>query len=159
MVGDWISLSANLDRRRLTVTVEFGELPEGWAWHGRNARSWSALAGLVLIAPFVALLGAAMLRSAGLAGPYEWLAGSTYAILAGTISLFIGIPVAVAMNLWRITHLGLRRERGLVEGQLALEWAPLHLIVVGLALVAGLAFVGHLAVDAFACMNGVRSAC
>ena len=161
MVGDWISLSANLERKppRLTLTITLGALPDGWTRRGRHARTWSAVTGLVLIAPFIALVGAGLLRSLGYGAAYGWIAGSSIAILAATVSLFIGIPVAVAMNLWRITHLGMRRETGGIEGLVALELAPLHLAVVGLAVVIGAMFVGHLAADSYACVNGVRSAC
>ena len=100
-----------------------------------------------------------MLRSVGIGQPYEWLAGSPAAIIAATISLFIGIPVAITMNLWRIARIGLRREAGALDGLLALEFAPLHLVVVLAALAIGGAFVAHLAADSYACMLGVRSVC
>jgi hypothetical protein len=115
--------------------------------------------GLVLIAPFIALLTASVLHNSGISAPYAWLSASSLAIVAGSISLFIGIPVAIAMNLWRITHLGWRRRPGSVNGLVALEVAPLHLIVVVAALIVGGAFVAHLAADSYACLNGVRSAC
>ena len=100
-----------------------------------------------------------MLHNIGLNAPYSWLSGSTIAILAGTVSLFIGIPVAIAMNAWRITRLGLRRQGGALDGLIALEVAPLHLAVVVIGLLVGGLFVAHLAADSYACMNGVRSAC
>ena len=87
------------------------------------------------------------------------LASSPTAIIAAAISLFIGIPVAIAMNLWRITRVGLRRDARSLEGLLALEFAPLHLVVVLAALLIGGAFVAHLAIDSYACLTGVRSAC
>src|SRR5207245_919758 len=76
----------------------------------------------------------------------------------GTVSLFIGIPVAIAMNLWRITRLGWRRHGGSLDGLIALEVAPLHLAVIVVALLVGGVFVAHLAVDAYACMSGARPA-
>jgi hypothetical protein len=160
-VGEWISVRAQAERTppRFTLTVTLGELPEGWQRTGRHARTWSGIAGLVLIAPFVGLLLASVLNNLGVSAPYSWLAGSSVAILAGTISLFIGIPVAIAMNLWRITHIGLHRQAGRLEGLLALEVAPLHLLVVFAALLLGGLFVAHLAADSYACLNGVRSAC
>ena len=115
--------------------------------------------GLVLIAPFVALLAASLLRNAGFDSPYSWVSNSSLAILAGTISLFIGIPVAIAMNLWRITRVGWRTRAGAIDGLLALELAPLHLLVLLVAIVVGAAFVAHLAADSYACLNGVKSAC
>ena len=63
------------------------------------------------------------------------------------------------MNLWRITRVGWRRREGSMDGLIALEVAPLHLLVVLAALIVGGAFVAHLAADSFACLNGVRSAC
>jgi hypothetical protein len=160
-VGEWISIQAHAERTppRFTLTVALGELPEGWPRAGHHARTWAGLAGLVLIAPFVALLTASVLHNFGFDAPYSWLAGSSVAIVAGTISLFIGIPVAIAMNLWRITHLVWRRHSGAVEGLVALEVAPLHLLVVFVALLVGGLFVAHLAADSYACLNGVRSAC
>ena len=157
----WISVSAHGERRplRLTVTFTIGELPEGWPQGAQRARLWSGLVGLVLIAPFVVLLAASLLHNAGVDAPYSWFAGSSVAILAGTISLFIGIPVAIAMNLWRITRLGWRSRAGAIDGLLALEIAPLHLFVLVVAVLVGGAFVAHLAADSYACLNGVRSAC
>jgi len=157
----WISVSAHGERRplRLTVTFTIGELPEGWTQGAQRARLWSGLVGLVLIAPFVVLLAASLLHNAGVDAPYSWFAGSSVAILAGTISLFIGIPVAIAMNLWRITRLGWRSRAGAIDGLLALEVAPLHLFVLVVAVLVGGAFVAHLAADSYACLNGVRSAC
>jgi len=160
-LGEWISIHARAERLppRFTLSVTLGDLPEGWPQGGKHARTWSGLVGLVLIAPFAILLIASVLHNLGLSAPYSWLAGSTFAILAGTVSLFIGIPVAIAMNLWRITRLGWRRHGGSLDGLIALEVAPLHLAVVVVALLVGGIFVAHLAVDSYACMSGVRSAC
>ena len=160
-MSSWISLAANGRRKplRLTVTLTVGELPEGWPASAHRARLWSGIVGLVLIAPFVVLLAASVLHNAGIDAPYSWFAGSSVAILAGTISLFIGIPVAIAMNLWRIARVGWRSRTGTVDGLLALEIAPLHLFVLAVALLVGGAFVAHLAADSYACLNGVKSAC
>lgn len=160
-LGKWISITARAEREptRLTLAITLGELPEGWLQRRNHARTWSGLAGLVLIAPFLALLGAALLKSAGFGIPYEWIAAQPAAIVAGTVSLAIGIPVAIAMNLWRITRIGIKQRAGGLEGLIALEFAPLHLLVVFAALVAGGGFVAHLAVDGYACWTGVHSAC
>ena len=157
----WISFAAHGERKplRLTVTFTLGELPEGWPGTAHRARLWSGFVGLVLIAPFVVLLGASLLHNIGVDAPYSWFANSSVAILAGTISLFIGIPVAIAMNLWRITKVGWKSRAGAVDGLLALEVAPLHLFVLAVAILVGGAFVAHLAADSYACLNGVRSAC
>jgi hypothetical protein len=160
-LGDWISVHAHADRvpPRLTVVITLGELPEGWQRPRGHARTWIGLLGVVCIAPFIALSAAAILRSAGFTAPYDWISGSPASILAATISLFIGIPVAIVINLWRITCVGLRRGSGALDGLVALEFAPLHLIVVLAALLVGGLFAGHLAADSYACLNGVRSAC
>src|SRR5207244_8824700 len=160
-LGEWISIHARAERvpPRFTVYITRGDLSEGVPRGGKHARTCSGLVGLVLIAPFVILLTASVLHNLGLSAPYSWLSGSTIAILAGTVSLFIGIPVAIAMNVWRITRLGLRRQGGALDGLIALEVAPLHLAVVVIGLLVGGLFVAHLAADSYACMNGVRSAC
>ncbi len=160
-VGEWISVRAHAERKppRLTLTIALGELPEGWARPRPHARAWVALLGLFCIAPFIALLIATLLRALGFGSPYEWLAGSSIAILSATISLFIGIPIAITINLWRIARLGLHRSTGAIEGLIALEFAPLHLLVVLMAVLIGGLFVGHLAADSYACVKGVRSAC
>jgi hypothetical protein len=157
----WISVAARGERKpwRLTVTFALGELPQDWSLPAHRARLWSGLLGLVLITPFVALLAASALHNVGVNAPYALFAGSPAAILAGTISLFIGIPVAIAMNLWRITRVGWRNRAGAVDGLLALEVAPLHLFVLVVAVAVGGAFVAHLAADSYACLNGVSSAC
>ena len=160
VVGDWISIRAHAERKpaRLTTTLTFGELPEGWARAG-GARTWIGLFGLVCIAPFVALLAATLLRALGIRALYAWLSASEVAIMAATVSLFIGLPVAFAINLWRIGRVGLKRRDGALEGLVALEFAPLNLIVVVAAVIVGGLFLGHLAADSYACLNGVRSAC
>ena len=145
--------------RTVELTIALGELPEGWARPRPHARTWVALLGLFCIAPFIALLMATLLRALGFGSPYEWLAGSSIAILSATISLFIGIPIAITINLWRIARLGLHRSTGAIEGLIALEFAPLHLLVVLMAVLIGGLFVGHLAADSYACVKGVRSAC
>jgi hypothetical protein len=160
MVGDWISVCAHAERKpaRITLTFTFGELPEGWARAGQ-AGTWIGLLGLVCIAPFVVLLAASVLKGVGVEQPYTWISQSEAAIIAGTVSLFVGIPVAIVINLWRIGRLGLKRHDGALEGLVALEFAPLHLVVLLVAIAVGGLFVGHLAVDSYACLNGVRSAC
>ncbi|HEX9363362.1 MAG TPA: hypothetical protein VGA47_06235 [Candidatus Dormibacteraeota bacterium] len=67
--------------------------------------------------------------------------------------------MAIAMNVWRITRVGWRRHAGALEGLVALEVAPLHLLVVLVAVLVGGLFVAHLAADSYACLNGVKSAC
>lgn len=145
----------------MTASVFVGQLPEGWSKPARayRARTWIGILGLVLLAPFVALIVAAMMRAAGLTFAYDWLAHNSVAILAVTVSLFLGIPIALVSSAWRITRLGVRRETGRLEGLMALELAPLHLLVVCLALLSGGLFLGHLAADAYGCMNGIKSAC
>ena len=160
-LGDWISVRAHAERTppRFTLTLTLGELPAGWSRPQGRAHTWVGILGLVCIAPFVLLLGATLLRAIGFGAPYAWLTSSSIAILAATISLFIGIPVAIAVNLWRIVRLGFQRRAGALEGLVAFEFAPLHLVVVVTAILIGALFVGHLAADSYACLNGVRSAC
>jgi hypothetical protein len=161
--GDWISIHAHGEREplRLTVSIALGELPYGWTKsRGSGSHPWRGVAGLVLIAPFVLLLVATLVSQlTGIAGPYQLFATSPVAILAATVSLFIGLPIAFVLNAWPITRLGLRRQGGWFEGLLALEVAPLQLVVVILTLLVGGFFVGHLAVDSYACVRGVHSAC
>ena len=160
-LGEWISASAKAEKSppRLTVTIGVGELPAGWERRDHHARTWAAVFGLLCIAPFSLLLAAAILRGAGIAEPYALISNSEIAIVAGTISLFFGIPVAIAVNLWRISRIGIKRDGGVLEGLLALEFAPFHLIVVAGALLLAALFVGHLAADTLACVDGVKSAC
>ena len=58
-LGEWISVHAHAEKSppRLTVTMTFGELPEGWARAGHHARTWAALLGLVCILLSDASLG------------------------------------------------------------------------------------------------------
>jgi hypothetical protein len=107
----------------------------------------------------VGLVGAGLLHEIGLGAPYNWVAANPVAILYASVSLFIGLPIAFAINVWPITQLGMRRDVDEVEGMLALEVAPLHLAVVVVAVIVGGLFAGHLAADSYACLNGVRSAC
>ena len=161
MVGDWISVRAHAERRpaRLTVRFTFGALPDGWGRSRSHARTWAGLLGLVFIAPFAALLAATVLRAAGIEAPYGWISTSEVAILAATVSLFVGIPFAIAVNVWRIGRVGIKKGDGALEGLVAVEFVPLHLFVVAVALVIAALFVGHLAADSYACLKGVHSAC
>lgn len=160
-VGDWISINAQAGRKplRFKVSLSFGDMPDGWASSRHGARLWTGLVGAVCIAPFIAFIVATALNGVGVSSLYSWLSTSSPAIVAATVSLFVGIPVAIAINLWRITRFGVRRGGGAIEAVVALEYAPLHLMVVLLAILFGGLFVGHLAADSFACINGVRSAC
>lgn len=159
----WIYVRAGAERHppRLTITFTLGELPDGWtkARGSRAIRQWFGIFGLVLVAPFALLFAAGALHFLGVSGPYEWIASNATAILAATISLVVGLPVAFVLNVWPITRLGIRRNAGGLEGLVALEFAPLHLVVVVVAVIVGGLFVGHLGADAYACMNGVHSAC
>ena len=161
--GDWLTVHAHAERRppRLTVTFTLGELPRSWAARSRQgaARTWTALVGIALLLPFAALVAANALHSVGVIAPMQWIGSSSIAIVAAAISLFVGIPVAFVTNLWRIVRIGLRRGHGELETLLALEIAPLHLAVSAVALLIGAMFVGHLAADSYACLNGVKSAC
>src|SRR3989454_4759882 len=160
-LGEWISIHARAERvpPRFTVSITLGDLPEGWPRGGKHARTWSGLVGLVLIARFLFLLTATVLPNLGLSAPYSWLSGSTFAILAGTVSLFIGIPVAIAMNLWRITRLEWRRHGGSLDGLIAAEGAPLPLSAVVVALLVRGIFCVRLAGYSYACMSRVPAAC
>jgi hypothetical protein len=160
--GDWFTVHARAERTppRLTITFALGELPQSWARSKPNAaRTWPAVFGFLLILPFAALLVANALSRFGVQAPFHWIGSSTVAIVAASLSLFVGIPVAFVINLWRIVRLGVRRRQGELDGMLALEFAPLQLAVVVAAVVIGGLFVGHLAADSYACLNGVRSAC
>ena len=160
-LGAWISIRAQAGWKplRFSLSFAFGDLPEGWASARHGARLWTGLVGLACIAPFIALIVAAAFQTVGLNQLYQLISSSSPAILAGTVSLFIGIPIAIAINLWRITRVGLRQEGGSIDGLMAFEYAPLHLVVVFTALVFGGLFVGHLAADSLACFNGVKTAC
>lgn len=160
--GDWLTFRAQAERTppRLTITFTLDALPQSWARSKQHRpRTWTAVFGLILLLPFTALIAAALLNRLGWHVAMQWIGSSTTAILAASVSLFIGIPVAFVISLWRIVRIGLRSEPGTLEGLLALEFAPLHLAVALTALVIGGLFVGHLAADSYACMNGVRSAC
>ena len=67
-LGEWISFHARAERvpPRLTVSITLGELPDGWSRKGGQARTWSGLVGLVLIAPFALLLTATVLHHLGI---------------------------------------------------------------------------------------------
>src|SRR3989442_3441321 len=124
--GDWISIAAHLERAplRFAFTIAFGELPEGWDESSRRASTWAGIVGLLLLTPFIVLAATGLLRSVGIGQPYEWLAGVPGPVIAATISLFIGIPVAITMNLWRIARVGVKREAGGRHGFLAPAVSP-----------------------------------
>ncbi len=163
-IGDWITVQAGARRHplSLTLSVTLGELPQGWEKPAgpRSRQVWCGIVGVALITPFVLLVATTLARQlVGFSTPYQWFAGSPIALLTATLSLFVGLPIAFALNAWAITRLGLRRHSDRLEGLLALEVVPLQLAVVLVALAIAVLFVGHLAADSYACLNGVRSAC
>src|SRR5438132_12187740 len=107
--GEWISIATHIERApfRFTLTFAFGDLPEAWHESRRRASTWSGIVGLVLLAPFIPLAAAALLRTVGIAQPDEWLAGSPTAIIEASISLFVRIPAAIAVDWWRLPRLAL----------------------------------------------------
>ncbi|MGZ4172152.1 MAG: hypothetical protein ACXVRN_12375 [Solirubrobacteraceae bacterium] len=163
LARDWISIRAwaARDPLSLSVSITLGALPGRWtrARPSDAARFAAGILGIILVVPFVALVLAGLLRAAGLGAPYTWISSTPVAILAASVSLFIGLPVAFVINLWPITRIGLHRGAGELEGVVALEVAPLQLSVVLVALIVGGLFAGHLAADSYACLRGVRSAC
>lgn len=151
---------AERDPIRFTITLTLGDLPQPWARSRRHrARTWTAVIGLALVLPFTALLVAGVLNTLGVNAPMGWIGSSTAAIVAVYVSVLFGIPIALVLNVWPISRVGMRRRDGEVEGLVALEFAPLHLIVIAIAVIVGGILVGHLALDSFACMNGVHTAC
>jgi hypothetical protein len=160
-VAGWISIYGYAERvpPRVSFTITFGDLPEGWTKRPKAARVWIGLLGVLLIAPFVLLLTAYLLRAVGVPGPYDLIAASPPAILVSTLSLFVGFPVAFVLNVVPITRLDLRRHAGSREFLVAVEAAALQLAVVLAVLIIGGLFVGHLAADSYACWKGIRSAC
>jgi hypothetical protein len=160
-VAGWISIYGYAERvpPRVSFTITFGDLPEGWTKRAKAARAWIGILGILLIAPFILLMAAYLLRAVGLPGPYDLIAASPPAILASTLSLFVGFPVAFVLNVVPITRLDLRRQAGSREFLVAVEAAALQLAVVLTILIVGSLFVGHLAADSYACWKGVRSAC
>ncbi|HSP10853.1 MAG TPA: hypothetical protein VLU92_14835 [Candidatus Dormibacteraeota bacterium] len=162
-VADWISIRAHAarDPLKLTVSITLGPLPGASARteQPRAPRYAAGIVGVVLVVPFVALVGAELLRAMGLDAPSRWISSTPAAIVAASVSLLIGLPVAFMINLWPITRFGLRRGVGELEGVVALEVAPLQLGVVLVALIIGGLFAAHLAADSYACLKGVRSAC
>src|SRR5579872_6307932 len=137
----WISARAHVERSpaRVSLIFAFGELPEGWAKpeRPRAARVWIGVLGLLLIAPFTLLFAGAALRLVGVGAAYDWFAASPVAIVAASVSLFIGLPIAFVLNAWPITRVGMRRRAGQLEGLLALEFVPLQLAVVLVSLLVG----------------------
>ncbi len=111
---------------------------------------------LVLCAPLLLALGAGVLESVHILAP------ATSGGIAPVIRAWalVGPAVALGLNVWWSAHL---RSRGTSDGSawhelsLALDPVTVALILVSGFLVA--AFYGHLLADAWACSNGVRSAC
>jgi len=101
-LGEWFSIYGYAERvpPRVSFTITFGDLPEGWtkSQKPRVARTWIGVLGLVLIAPFILLIAAYLLRALGMHTPYDLIAASPPAILAATMSFFIGFPIAFVLN-------------------------------------------------------------
>lgn len=116
-----------------------------------------AAATLLLCGPLLWALGDGVMRALHMLAPATVSSVVPPLIRAWA---FLGPVLALAVNLWWSGHMGLKREGKRAvsrEFSLTLDAVSLLLIVSTVFLV--IAFYGHLLADAWACSNGVRSAC
>jgi hypothetical protein len=113
-------------------------------------------ATLVLCAPLLWALGQSLLRSVHVVGPAG--AGIDPAIVRAWA--FAGPVLALGLNLWWSGRARSRREDDrAVARTLSLTLDPVSVALIALAGFLVVAFYGHLAADAWACANGLSSAC
>ncbi len=127
----------------------------------RGYRPLLVAVSVLLVAPLaIALVAGASHEATGLTLLPAGLPNTVVSSLALALSAFLGPPLAVLMNLVAMSHVSLSRSRHeRISGEIAMTFGVLQGIVVVLAVLLAVAFYGHLLADAFACANGVRSAC
>jgi ACR3 family arsenite efflux pump ArsB len=113
-------------------------------------------ATLLLCAPLLWTLGQSILRAAGVLAP----AGAGIDPFIVRAWAFIGPVIALALNLWWSAHVRMTRSGGrAVSRELSFTLGPASVALILLTAFLVAAFYGHLIADAWACSNGVRSAC
>ncbi len=112
---------------------------------------------LMLCAPLLWAIGQSVLQATHILSPSESAGAAPMLIRAWA---FAGPVVALGLNLWWSGHTLVRREGGHgVTRTFSLTLDPVSIVLIALAGFLVVAFYGHLAADAWACSNGLRSAC
>jgi hypothetical protein len=123
----------------------------------RNSSTSVRIAGtLLLCAPLLWAIGQSVLRAANGSGPAS--SGLDPAIVR--VWALAGPVVALGLNLWWSGRARTRRvgDRAVVR-TFSLTLDPVSVALIALAGILAVGFYGHLAADAWACANGLRSAC
>jgi len=126
--------------------------------HPRRRR-WLLLVAVALTLPFAVALALAGLSSAipgfRTQGPIAWLTGGRHVGLA----LAYGPPLALLILIFARVRMHFSRGAGRWSGRVEARLELWEVMTALLALAVAGIFFGHLAADAWACANGVRSAC
>jgi hypothetical protein len=112
---------------------------------------------LTLLAPLLWAMGLSVLQATHILSP-SGSAGAAPGLIRAWA--FAGPVVALGLNLWWSGHTLVRREgEHTVARTFSLSLDPVSVVLIALAGFLVVAFYGHLAADAWACSNGLRSAC
>ena len=91
--------------------------------------------------------------------PLQSLLRTTAGTAVAALSAFAGPLLVLVLNLARMARLRVDRGGGGVSAELVVSFTPLQASLVAIAALLAAVFYGHLAADAVACSNGLRSAC
>ncbi len=151
-------LELELQPRALSVAGQFRiGAPQGEATPTSRT---PLLVSALLVAPALVTLVAGILRAQlGLPSLFDIISQNPALSLIVTVSLFLGAPIAVILNVVPIMRWSLSRADGKIATKLVLKPTLLHLVIGGIALLVVAMFFGHLLADEFACMRGITSAC
>lgn len=147
-----LGIQSNSDGRDLTVRLT----REDEAGAGVSA-PLRLTATLLLCAPLIWTLGQGVLQAVHVLTPST---ATGVDPLIVRVWAFIGPVVALALNLWWSGHAQLTRSgERTIAGRLSFSLDPVSVSLILLAGFLVAAFYGHLLADAWACSNGIRSAC
>ncbi len=151
-----------------TLELELSPRPLALAGHfhlaadtaERPAR-WTLLlliAGIVLVLPGALVLAGSILEQfLRIAWLYD-IAMAMPAIIPA-LSLFVGAPLALLLNILPIVPLALVRQDGKISAGLTVTPNLVQLLLIVVALGVAGVFFGHLVADGLACFRGIKSAC
>jgi hypothetical protein len=152
------------------ITVRVRTEPDGLSGRVRVGRTvavpdgmpaWVAVVvPIALLAPLGLAMAAGVAQQAGLAGPQHLLsavdAGPGAALVGAAV--WLGPALAVAVSALALFHVRFSRDDALAA-DLTIRLGAIRILVFASAVLLAGAFYGHLAADAFACANGLASAC
>ncbi len=123
-------------------------------------RAAAMIVGALLVLPGVLAVAFGVLKyNLGFPNLYDPAFASSAFVFLAKVSLFLGTPLALLLNVLTVLHLRWNRQPDGISTSVTLEPTLMQLLVLVVAFLVTAVFFGHLVVDGFACFRGVKSAC